>query len=144
MTIAQSVDSIIFKWTPTKYRTITKGGTLSVSSRYDRLRKKYQIVVTPGSGSPIIFYYDSVTSPVSADAAELVYLIQSYNRMAGDYQKFEASASQTTFTVTEFHLNDNYKVFVNGAYQSFGYTRSGDDVIFTAAFAGGEEVVIMI
>jgi len=144
MTIAQSVDSIIFKWTPTKYRTITKGGTLSVSSRYDKLRKKYQIIVTPTSGSPIIFYYDSVTSPVSADAAELVYLIQSYNRMAGDHQDFVATAGQTTFVVTKFHLNDNYKVFLNGAYQKSGHTRSGDSVIFSAAFAGGEEIVIVI
>lgn len=57
------------------------------------------------------------------------------------HQEFTTTAGQTAFTTT-FTLNDNYKVFVDGAFQSWGHTRAGNTVTFAAAFALGHEVSI--
>jgi len=58
-------------------------------------------------------------------------------------QTFEATASQTAFVVTEFSLNDEYIVYVEGVLVSAGHARAGDVVIFVTGLAEGTEVVIV-
>ena len=58
-------------------------------------------------------------------------------------QGFVATAGQTDFAITKFDLNSNYIVFVNGALQSFGHSKSGNTVIFSSGLTVGTEVVIV-
>lgn len=58
-------------------------------------------------------------------------------------QGFVATAGQTDFVITEFDLNSNYIVFVNGALQTFGHSKSGNTVIFSSGLTVGTEVVIV-
>ena len=58
-------------------------------------------------------------------------------------QKFEATAVQTAFTVTEFSLNDDYCVYENGILTESGQSRSGQVVTFTVGRPEGTEIVIM-
>jgi len=57
-------------------------------------------------------------------------------------QKF-VSSGQTDFIVTNFNLNDNYIVFVDGTLQSFGHTRNGNIVTFDYLIPEGTEVIII-
>jgi len=57
-------------------------------------------------------------------------------------QKF-VSSGQTEFIVTNFNLNDNYIVFVDGVLQSFGHTRNGNIVTFDYLIPEGTEVIII-
>lgn len=59
-------------------------------------------------------------------------------------ESFTASAAQVQFDVTEFSLNDNVAVFVDGVLQATTtYTRSGNSIIFGSGMVGGEIVTII-
>lgn len=89
--------------------------------------------------------HNSVTSPSTSTISDLFDLLISYwTVISGDYQVFTATASQTVFTVTDFNLNDNYLVFINGAFTPSGHSRSNNVVTFSAGIPLGEEVTIMI
>lgn len=61
---------------------------------------------------------------------------------SGHYE-FTTTAGQTVFDTTgHLTLDANYKVFVNGIFQSWGHTRVGNVVTFAVAFAAGNEVSI--
>ena len=76
-------------------------------------------------------YQESVQSE---DASLIPYLKQ---------QGFVATAGQTEFVITDVTLNSDYVVFVNGALQSFGHSRSGNTVIFSVGLDAGTEVIIL-
>ena len=57
-------------------------------------------------------------------------------------QVFEATASQTVFTVTEFYLTDDYMVFVNGVLTNKGHSRVGNIVTFISGQPEGTEIII--
>ena len=58
-------------------------------------------------------------------------------------QTFAATDLQTAFEVTDFSLNDEYVVYVDGLLVSAGHSRTGDVVIFDVGLAEGTEVVIL-
>ena len=60
----------------------------------------------------------------------------------GGHQEFTSTVGQTVFTTTTITLDANYKVFVDGVFQSFGHTRAGNVVTFTVPFAAGHEISI--
>lgn len=62
----------------------------------------------------------------------------------GGYENFTTTAGQTVFTVTDITLGAMYKVFVDGAYQSWGHTRVGNVVTFGTGFTAGHEVSIQM
>jgi len=57
-------------------------------------------------------------------------------------QKF-ISNNQTDFIVTDFVLNDNYVIFLDGVLQSFGHSRNGNTIIFDYIIPVGTEVIVM-
>ena len=58
-------------------------------------------------------------------------------------QLFSATAAQTAFAVTEFDLTDEYLVFVNGALNMGGHSRSTNTVNFTTGLAEDSEVLVL-
>lgn len=63
----------------------------------------------------------------------------------GGHFEFTTTAGQTQFDTTgNLILNDNYKVFVDGVFQSWGHTRAGNVVTFGVPFGIGHEVSIHI
>ena len=59
-------------------------------------------------------------------------------------QEFTAGGAQTDFVVTDFTMNDNFVVFVDGlAAPITDYSRSGNTVIFGSGMSGGEIVKII-
>jgi len=64
---------------------------------------------------------------------------------AGGHYEFTTTLNQTAFDTTgHLVLNANYKVFVDGIFQSGGHTRVGNVVTFTVPFAVGHEVSIQL
>lgn len=63
----------------------------------------------------------------------------------GGHYEFTTILNQTVFDTTgHLVLNDNYKVFVDGQFQSWGHTRAGNVVTFAVPFAIGHEVSIQL
>jgi len=64
---------------------------------------------------------------------------------AGGHMEFTTTLNQVAFDTTgTLTLNDNYKVFVDGIFQSGGHARVGNVVTFTVPFAAGHEVSIQL
>jgi len=58
---------------------------------------------------------------------------------------FTTTLNQTAFDTTgTLVLNNGYKIFVDGQYQSWGHTRAGNVVTFAVPFAIGHEVSIQL
>lgn len=84
------------------------------------------LIVEDASGNPALSIYSGTTA-------------------AGTIQhhEFTTTAGQTVFNTTAFfNIDANYKVFVDGAFQSWGHTRVGNVVTFALAFNAGHEVSI--
>lgn len=63
----------------------------------------------------------------------------------GGHMEFTTTLNQTTFDTTgTLTLTSDYKVFVNGLFQSWGHSRVGNVVTFTVPFAVGNEVSIQL
>ena len=63
----------------------------------------------------------------------------------GGHMEFTTILNQVAFDTTgTLVLNANYKVFVDGVFQSWGHTRVGNVVTFAVPFAAGHEVSIQI
>jgi glutamine amidotransferase-like uncharacterized protein len=59
-------------------------------------------------------------------------------------QLFSATASQTVFNLTN-NITGDYLVFVSGAIQTAGFTKTGDNQItFTTGLAASTQVLIVI
>lgn len=58
-----------------------------------------------------------------------------------EHQEFTTTGGQTVFNCT-ITLDANYKVFVDGIFQSWGHARVGNVVTFTVPFNAGHEVSI--
>ena len=58
-------------------------------------------------------------------------------------QKFEATADQTEFTVTEFALTDGYQLFIAGTLQDPVYSSRSGQVITMPAQPEGEIILIV-
>ena len=59
------------------------------------------------------------------------------------HMEFTTTLNQVAFDTTgTLTLNSNYKVFVDGLFQSWGHTRVGNVVTFGVPFAVGHEVSI--
>ena len=64
---------------------------------------------------------------------------------AGGHMEFTTTLNQVAFDTTgTLVLNANYKVFVDGIFQSGGHARVGNVVTFTVPFAVGHEVSIQL
>lgn len=96
--------------------------------------------------SMIKLNHSDITFPQTDSITELEGLLNDYWTInEGPYHVFVAEAAQTEFDCSPyFSLTDEYKVFINGVFQSSGHSRSGDTVIFTSAPGEGTEVMIMI
>lgn len=90
--------------------------------------------------------YSDVSTPNTVDITALYNLLSDYLTVnTGANHVFVATASQTDFDCSPyFSLNDDYKVFVDGIYTSFGHSRSGNTVVFTVGQTVGTEVMVMI
>ena len=142
MTITTNEDSVIFTWSPTKSRTISKRNIKEITYHTQQLTSVVTVIVTLYSGIPLRFIYSSVTSPTSASAAALTALLQSYFRVEDGQQVFSAKASVLSYTVTNFTLKDGYRVYVRGMLTNYGHSRSGNVITFDDAFEGGEEIFV--
>lgn len=140
--ITHTVDKFIFTEGDHEFATL-KSNISDIKLKPDR--NKILIEVMRARGPKFIeLKFDNVSSPSCANVTALYNLLLDYwNVMSGAYQTFTATSGQTVFTVTEFSLNDNYKVFVNGSLVTSGFTRVGDVVTFSSGHAAGTEVVIM-
>jgi len=58
-------------------------------------------------------------------------------------EPFIAGAGDTTFTPTLFILNTTCLVFVNGAYQSWGWSIVAGSIVFAVGLVAGSEVLII-
>lgn len=79
------------------------------------------LIVEDDSGNPALSIYSGTTQ----------------------HHEFTTTAGQTVFNTTAFfNIDANYKVFVDGVFQSWGHTRVGNVVTFALAFNAGHEVSI--
>lgn len=74
---------------------------------------------------------------------------QRFNPISGNFeygtlqQKFEATAAQTEFTVTEFSLTDHFQVYIQGVLQDPTISSRVGQVITLPAQAEGEIILIV-
>ena len=110
----------------------------------------FRLVVVDGDGDP---YFDDCTH--NWDSWEDVWrqlIVEDADGNpaiavwgVGGHYEFTTTLNQTQFDTTgHLVLNDNYKVFVDGVFQSWGHTRAGNVVTFGVPFAVGHEVSIHI
>lgn len=84
----------------------------------------------------------AIVEDASGNPAIAIYLTGGGGGTA-QHHEFTAGALDTAFDTTPFfNIDANYKVFVDGMFQSWGHTRAGNVVTFTNPFVGGEEISI--
>lgn len=122
----------------------------SAISRIDLKAEKDYILLTYGDHGrgplDVKINYANVTSPVTANVTALYELLKGYsNAEAGSSHQFIATAGQTEFDCSlYFTLTANYRVFVNGSYQSWGHSPSGNIVVFAAGLNLNDEVLVVV
>lgn len=80
----------------------------------------------------------AIVEDASGNPAIAVYLS---GGGSSEHEEFTTIATQTVFNAS-ITLDANYKVFVDGIFQSWGHTRVGNVVTFGVPFAAGHEVSI--
>lgn len=111
--------------------------------------KGYILISHSGTGRgplDVKITYANVTSPSTANVTALYELLKGYsNSEAGSYHLFVATAGQTDFDCsTYFTLTANYRVYVNGSYQSWGHSPSDDTVVFASGLSLNDEVLVVV
>lgn len=144
MKIYNRADAIEFYYSASRTISVKRGDISTIRKHYDYVKDKYRVVVHCSNGNKVMFDYDSVTTPVTLSVDDLITLLFAYNAPAGTMTKFVATAGQTVFTLTE-PLKAETIAVIDGSVQSWGYTATEGEyqVTFTAAFVGGEEVIII-
>ena len=135
------------KWTA-KYNPQTKKPDYAVNLAYISGLISDLEVLESGYGIVSFTYNGQAAATVIVDTAVLFSLVRV---MIYDYgtttpkHTFYATAGQTNFDCSSyFDLNINYKVYVNGALNEFGHSKSGNVVIFSTGRTENDEVTITL
>lgn len=143
MQILNKSYGVEFKFSNYRIITTNTGAITSIRKHYDINQDKYRVIVTY-DGKKAMFYYDDVLVPSTASVDDLISTILAYNNSSTVMTKFSASVGQTIFDV-QSPLKATTIVVIDSSIQTWGYTATpgGYQVIFSAGFSGGEEVVIL-
>lgn len=112
-----------------RYLAVDSDGNLYIDCDNDELDWESifrQMVVEDATGNPALAIYGVGGTGGTAE-----------------HHEFTAAGLQTTFDTTPFfNIDANYKVFVDGLFQSWGHTRVGNVITFVNPFVGGEEISV--
>lgn len=112
----------------------------------------FRLVVVDSDGNPYVDCgeYDSWEDifrqiVVLDDAGNPALAVYGVGAGGGGHMEFTTTLNQVAFDTTgTLTLTADYKVFVDGVFQSGGHARVGNVVTFTVPFAAGHEVSIQL
>lgn len=142
-TITDNFGKITFVISATTY-SVDKSDILSMKQNHEQSRIEVKVARGNIDGNVLHIVFSDVTSPADKSISLLYKTIRDYWREpTKNYCLFMSDAAQTVFDVTpRLKLNDNSHILVDQQMQTYGWSRSGNKIIFSVAMTGGEEIVV--
>jgi hypothetical protein len=143
MNIINYANFIKFIWNAQREINVGKGQIRTIRKHENSSLGTERLIINLNDGEEIRLNYADVVIPATTTISDLITLLYGYNNPSAVMSSFSASAGQTVFTLAT-PLAATTICVIDGSVQSWGYTATAGtyNVVFAAAFSGGEEVLI--
>lgn len=132
-----------FIWNAQREINVGKGDIRTIRKHENQTIGTERLIINLNDGEEIRLNYADVVLPSTTTITDLITLLYAYNNPSAVMSSFSASAGQTIFTLAT-PLAATTICVIDGSVQSWGFTATAGtyNVVFAAAFSGGEEVLI--